>query len=263
MRAEQNTRLDRPAADAPAEMIDRLIDARDAIEARIAECQSQLAKHYARQDQLEAERDAMQDPEEKATQNEIIAVVRTRIRSFDNQINTCQYDLRLLRQYGAVTLENPQGNAGDLARILDKYGIGRAENLPERTKVEGLDALPYFARPGATSGVPHLTKISSFEKVAHRVKMVVKMGALVAVIVLATRGLDSDAGGATASGARFERAGSSGMARIMDGSSAGSSDSMPGTTAALLKMVSATTGFDLRAIVSDTGQALKSVGVGD
>lgn len=246
-----------PAAYTAEDMIARLAFARNEIERRIAECQEQLRQHYLRQDQLEEERFTLVNDAEKAMQNEMISVLQKRIRSLDSRINTCRHDLQLLRHYGSIAQTNPGGNTGDLWRLLKEYGAGLDTNLPHRDNLPGLEALPDFIRPGARSGIAHLTKTTQRESLFFRGKIAFKMIALTALLFMGVQAIESGSGLDAAGGARFEKPGAGGLSRISERLSPGSAFEVSGPAKHLIRVFGSTTGVDLHATVHHTEQALK------
>lgn len=243
----------------PVELIDRLTDVRDTIEKRVIGIQEQLAQHYRWRDRLENERDALSNVEEKATQNEMIAVVQERIRRFDKQIETCRHEMSLLRTYGALAIENKGANTADLGRILEKYEASPEYDPTARPRGRGLESLPYFVRPGETSGIARFPRMSPFEIIAHRGKVLLKAAVIMGVLVFVARGVGGGLDGNSAGGAKFGRPGAGGGSLVQVTGGGSVDGGFSGPARILTKMVSSLSGVDVGDLAADTAQTLKSV----
>ena len=243
-----------------ARFSDRLDLVHATIKASIGRLQGQIAGHYAWRDRLDDERRELEDTEDKTTQNEIIAVVESRIRRFEHQIETCRHDLALLRQNGAQALDSPAANTGNLARVLEKYEGSPDYDPTLKKRLSGPDALPDFMRPGATSGIARQATLTRFETCAFRGKIMLKAGAVLLVLFVVANSLDSAANGLGPGGARFASPGA-GTGFINSGTGAiNTALGSPGQ--ALSKLLAFASGTDVTEMAEGTADTLKNMGSG-
>lgn len=237
---------------------DRLIRVHAAIEANIARVQTQIAGHYTWRDRLDEERRDLTDIEDKTTQNEIIAVVENRIRRFEHQIQTGRHDLALLRQHATQALERPSANTGSLARLVEKYEDGPDYDPTLIPRLNGSEALPYFMRPGATSGIARQAVPTRFEVFAYRGKTLLKAAAVLAVLYVVANGLDGATSGSGPGGAKFA---SPGAGTGFGNSGTGAITNLLGDPAqALSSLLATASGTDVSKVAGDTATTLESMG---